>query len=663
MSIKNKCENSFLNIYNKRRGFTLIELLAVIVILAVIALIATPAIISVIENARKKAFENTAYGVLDGLRLEYMERVANGDTKETKFFTFPNSGLKLSGEQPAGGTASTDLKGNITFTLFDKDKKWCAKKDGASEKVTILDYNENDCKTISLKEEIEKDESHIVKNVKVNGETVNKVIGAKSEKLTMKNYVWYMGQLWQVLETNDTNNTIKLITAQSITSIAYGETSDYNSSWVKKWLNEVFYASLEGTELVRDTNFCLDKVETNSGTITDSGYSILKVNSHTPINTCQNKITEKVGLMTFEDYVYSNNGETGVYDGGSYLDEDEFEWTLTAYDNSHNWIQWYTTSYITSNNSTFSTVKGYGHGVRPVISIDGSSVVKEGEGTKVNPYILLNERKASNGSKINKVKVGDYIYLDESNNPNTFTSEYVARDLKYTTTKDKVRYRVVKKNSDGTVKVQRADVLRNLSNTIAMNSGIYIPYYYKAGTNGCYYNSSSDYQYQGCVNNNLFKVEGKSEEYNYKNSINIGNFLNSSSNSFYNWYSDSTKNMIEEREYNRYTGGYAKDYNNLNNNSGGTYPSTTDDGKVTAKVALPTWGEMYSGNDLNVSYWYINRWTGSSSGVSGVSSGGDGNGYNAGYHWIGARPVVTLKSNVKISGGEGTMTKPYSLSL
>ncbi len=638
----------------KKKGFTLIELLAAIVILAVIALIATPAIISVIENARKKAFENTAYGVLEGLRLEYIERVANGDTKETKFFTFPDSGLKLSGEQPAGGTASTDIKGNITFTLFDKDKKWCAKKDGASEKVTILDYNENDCKTISLKDEIEKDESHIVKNVKVNGETVNKVIGAKSEKLTMKNYVWYMGQLWQMLETNDTNNTIKLITAQSITSIAYGEKSDFNTSWAKKWLNEVFYASLEGKDLVRETNFCLDSVDV----VLDSTNTI-KVNSHTQINSCQNKITEKVGLMTFEDYVYSNNGVTPVYTGLSYLDEDELEWTLTKKDLNNVYSQDSAGAYLrivhTKNNS---------YGIRPVISIDSSSVVKEGDGTKANPYILLNERKVNSGSKINSVKVGDYVYLDESNNPNIFTEEYVARDLKYTTTKDKVRYRVVKKNSDGTVKVERADVLRNLPSTVAINSGIYIPYYYKASIDGCYYNSSEEKWYtSGCTNNNIFKVEENKAEFNYQNSINIGDYLNSSDNSFYNWYSDNTKKMIEETEYDRFTGGYGKDYSNLNNNETSTYPNTTNDGKVTAKVVLPTWGEMYTGNDLNYSYWYINRWQGSSSIVSHVGYDGYVNGSYASSGILAARPVVTLKSNVKISSGEGTMTKPYSLEV
>ena len=537
-----------------KKGFTLIELLAVIVILAVIALIAVPSIINVIENARKKAFEDTAYGVLEGLRLDYTERSAKEDTSETKFFTFPNSGLKLSGEQPAGGSASVDSKGKIIFTLYDKDKRWCAKKEANSEKVMIVDYFGNECKTESLKELIESDTSHIKKNVKVNGEIVNKVIGSKNEKLTMKSYVWYMGQLWQVLETNDTSNTIKLITAQSITSIAYGETSDYNRSWVKKWLNEVFYKSLEGKDLVRDTNFCLDSVATES-TETDN---MLKVSSHTPINICQNKITEEVGLMTFEDYVYSNNGETPIYDGGSYLDEDELEWTMTKYDTNRMWIQWWTSpaNITIKTNNDYSTVKGYGHGVRPVISIDGSSVVTEGDGTKKNPYVLLGERKASPNSNIDSVKVGDYVYLDESKNPNKFTEEYVARDLKYTTTKDKVRYRVVKKNSDGTVKVERADVLRNLPNTIAMNSGIYIPYYYKADkVNGCYYDEIEKKWYlSGCTNNNMFKVEGNTNEYNYQNSINIGDYLNNSSNSFYNWYSDDTKNMIQETIYDRYTG-------------------------------------------------------------------------------------------------------------
>ena len=119
--------------------------------------------------------------------------------------------------------------------------------------------------------------------------------------------------------------------------------------------------------------------------------------------------------------------------------------------------------------------------------------------------------------------------------------------------------------------------------------------------------------------------------------------------------------MIQEREYNRYTGGYGKDYSNLNNNPTGTYPSRTDDGNVTAKVVLPTWGEMYTGNDLNINYWYINRWNNSESSLSKSDAAGGGNGIWAGHTEYSIRPVVTLKSEVKIKDGEGTMTNPYSL--
>lgn len=128
-----------------KRGFTLIELLAVIILLTVIALIATPAIINIIENARKKAFENSAYGVLEGLRLDYIERTANTTSAEEKIFTFPNNDLKLSGKMPTYGKAKIDKNGYISFVLADKDKKWCAKKEYNLELVEIKKYTEEDC--------------------------------------------------------------------------------------------------------------------------------------------------------------------------------------------------------------------------------------------------------------------------------------------------------------------------------------------------------------------------------------------------------------------------------------------------------------------------------------------------------------------------------------
>lgn len=87
----------------KKNGFTLIELLAVIIVLAIIALIATPIIFNVIENAKLKSLENSTYGVVDAVRMQYMEKLMNS-TDGTVALTGNVADLTVSGEQPTGGT-------------------------------------------------------------------------------------------------------------------------------------------------------------------------------------------------------------------------------------------------------------------------------------------------------------------------------------------------------------------------------------------------------------------------------------------------------------------------------------------------------------------------------------------------------------------------------
>ena len=292
-----------------KKGFTLIELLAVIVILAIIALIATPIIVGVINDAKKNAFTDTAYGVAEAAKLYYAGQYGN-DTFAGKTFDFTGNTeeLKLSGKKPSSGTLQIDKNGNSFLAI--SDGTYCAVKNSGQSNITVT---KGKCTTTFLKDKIEEDTSHIAKNVVVNGEKVNKVIGKKDEKLTMKNYVWYSGQLWQVMETNDTNHTIKLITAQSLTSIAYGETNDWQNSWMRKWLNEgVFYPVLETNGLLVNSTFCLDEPAITGTQITNEGHNIMQITGHTKIGTCTNKITEKVGLMTFEDYAYSLNVNTAT---------------------------------------------------------------------------------------------------------------------------------------------------------------------------------------------------------------------------------------------------------------------------------------------------------------------------------------------------------------
>ena len=89
---------------NNSKGFTLVELLAVIVILAIIALITTPIILNVIEQSRKNAAVDKAWGTIDAVRLAYSQAQAGVDAV----------GIPFTVNFPKGN--SNDDKGTVTAT-------------------------------------------------------------------------------------------------------------------------------------------------------------------------------------------------------------------------------------------------------------------------------------------------------------------------------------------------------------------------------------------------------------------------------------------------------------------------------------------------------------------------------------------------------------------
>ena len=108
---------------NKRNGFTLIELLAVLIVLAVIALITTPLVMNIIENARKKAFENSVYGIMETYRLDMAKNLNNIG----KSHTFPeaNNDLKYNGKEMVGGSIFLDYEDDVEVRRIT-DGRYCA---------------------------------------------------------------------------------------------------------------------------------------------------------------------------------------------------------------------------------------------------------------------------------------------------------------------------------------------------------------------------------------------------------------------------------------------------------------------------------------------------------------------------------------------------------
>ena len=133
----------------------------------------------------------------------------------------------------------------------------------------------------------------------------------------------------------------------------------------------------------------------------------------------------------------------------------------------------------------------------------------------------------------------------------------------------------------------------------------------------------------------------------------------------------------------RYTGNktfYIGDYPSVSG-TGQNYTDVQDE-TLSASVGLPTVGEMFSGNDIDlgtsstktfvdvstienptvsINYWIMNRY--SSSSVRGVYNNGD-MGSSGPTETFGVRAVIYLKSGTSaltFTGGEGTAQAPFTL--
>ena len=102
-----------------QKGFTLIELLAVIVILAVIALIATPLIMNVINDAKKGADRDAAYGVIKAIETSAMQKMALDPT-----YDVPAS-CTIGSDKTKCGDLTVNYKGTQpekAVIYFDQDR-------------------------------------------------------------------------------------------------------------------------------------------------------------------------------------------------------------------------------------------------------------------------------------------------------------------------------------------------------------------------------------------------------------------------------------------------------------------------------------------------------------------------------------------------------------
>ena len=120
----------------KNKGFTLVELLAVIVILALIALIATPIILNVINDAKKQAAKDSAYGYMDAVEKYIVSSELEDKSIQDRTYSVEelnSMGVSVKGSTPDNG--NIEIK-NSSVKSYDIGIDGYVVRNGKVEKVS-----------------------------------------------------------------------------------------------------------------------------------------------------------------------------------------------------------------------------------------------------------------------------------------------------------------------------------------------------------------------------------------------------------------------------------------------------------------------------------------------------------------------------------------------
>ena len=229
----------------KNKGFTLVELLAVIVILALIALIATPIILNVINDAKKQAAKDSAYGYMDAVEKYIVSSELEDKSIQDGTYRVEELNKKISVKGSTPDNGNIEIK-NSSVKSYDIGIDGYVVRNGKVEKVsttksfkngTAVYYNpetETKCKSSEAVSTTGKNSGCMkwyVFNDKEGNATVNVIL----DHNTTANVAWNstrsnseMKEVKKALEndTKDWKNTARLITANEIAKITEHPTFD-----------------------------------------------------------------------------------------------------------------------------------------------------------------------------------------------------------------------------------------------------------------------------------------------------------------------------------------------------------------------------------------------------------------------------------------------------
>ena len=302
-------------------------------------------------------------------------------------------------------------------------------------------------------------------------------------------------------------------------------------------------------------------------------------------------------------YEYQSSYTGTTYSNG-YLNNGLYWWTLTPYSSS-------LVRNVNGDGSASYTSPSNAYGARPSINLKSSVKIVSGDGTIDNPYRL-------NGDNDTDLSV------------TLLSSRYSGEYVRFGNDENNL-YRIVSHENGSGTKIVSAEPLKS--------SGTFITSAFGSNTT-------------------------------FSSTNTVGSFLNG--DYLTNYVGSPYTDMIEDSTtWYLGTVGSGTSYKLAKYTD--TAMSSLTSSTTNAKVGLLRMGELMTGQferyavkggststELTTNYWILTPY--SSSRVRGVSNLGNV-GINGPSYTLGARPSLNLKSNVIITGGDGTKDRPFTLAL
>lgn len=192
------------------------------------------------------------------------------------------------------------------------------------------------------------------------------------------NYIYFSGMLFRIVDVDGDN--VRIVAEQDVSNVNY--------TAIDEWL-EYYYDHIadESKKFVVKNKYC--DMKTNDNDISN----IDKCNSYTK--------EKEVSILSASDI---NQATTEME---NWLRPDSISWVRNEKDNKNAYTV--RNRFYNTDARYMSFDQNYNFGVRPVLTIKGSTLIEDGDGTKENPYSIGDMESAKAGDKLNTRHSGEFV--------------------------------------------------------------------------------------------------------------------------------------------------------------------------------------------------------------------------------------------------------------